>query len=116
MGFIRVEKKSKRTLRTLIENFTNNITVKSSLYQFLGHYQQKLKIYPTLIQFEKMLDELQSLSNGSGIVMNNIVQQSIRRGWLSFFACKDGKYSSFDNMSGQVKADNLDHTICDEEF
>ena len=111
--------------------YTKNINLQDTLVQYLSiRLAMKDKPIYGVNQFKGMLSRLTELSDESDSDKRSdkrikIVQQSIEKGWASFYEYKENKqnYNSKYQQNedvfsefGQVSCDKIEEEICDEEF
>lgn len=121
-GLFELPKKqvSNKTLKSVIERFTNCVPVIEKLNKYIAVLKQvRGGSNISIIQFEEMLEELANLSieekKGQGRQINfklmaDIIDQSIKKGWNGFYSLdsnSNNRKNGFDDTVGNKKLGSL---------
>lgn len=102
VNFREAAKPKKKTLNQLVEEYSQDVNIKSELNRYLAVRKEK-KDYPAITQFEAMLENLRTLGDVNTQIKS--IQQSIRSGYRDFYKLgfSNNSASSFDTAAGHAQ-------------
>ena len=86
------KKKEKFEPERMIEDYTDNPSLRDALLDFLDFRRSAKAAVSTKGQMQLLLNKLDQLSHGNPQTKVKIINQSIERGWKGFFELKEEKY------------------------
>ena len=86
------EKKEKFEPKKMIEEYTEDSSLRDALVDFLDFRRSAKAAVSTKRQMQLLLKKLDELSHGNPQTKIKIVNQSIERGWKGFFELREEKY------------------------
>ena len=86
------KKKEKFEPKRMIEDYTDNPSLRDALLDFLDFRRSAKAAVSTKGQMQLLLNKLDQLSHGNPQTKVKIINQSIERGWKGFFELKEEKY------------------------
>lgn len=105
-------KDKKETLEDKIVNYTQNINIRQALKDYISMYNEKFKCNPTLISFDKLLEQLRELAGTDANLGIRIIENSTMKGYREFYAVENLCYSGNSSaVKGETQVYNEEEVV-----